>query len=91
MEGSHHSHHLTKITHKTDEAKPSSIEADKRRGEREDKPKQVLQPRDQALEKRFGHTPGAMEQETRHPAHAVGNPSSLLPCPAVTGITEDAG
>lgn len=91
MEGSHHSHHLTKVTHRTDEAKPFSIEADKRRGEHEDKPRQVLQPRGKALERRFGHIPGTTEHETPHPAHAVENPTSLLLCPAVTGITEDAG
>lgn len=40
MEGSHHSHHLNKVTHRTGEAKPFSIEADKRRGEHEDKLRQ---------------------------------------------------
>lgn len=91
MEGSHHSHHLTKVTCRTDEAKPFSIEADKRRGKHEDELRQVLKPRGKALERRLGHIPGTMEHETPHPAHAMGNPTSLLPCPGVTGITEDAG
>lgn len=70
MEGFHHSHHLTKVTHGSDEAKPFSIEADKRRGEHEDKPRRVLQPQRQ----------GTREEVWAHPWYHGTQETPSCPC-----------